>query len=113
MTATSFASGVTGRTSSALDNGRLVDGRDLELTDDHRQFFAWDRAAARPVPYDTTTGRYDSNTSDLALEGEYRIATSRGEIICHPAFELYRRLCSHYAPEAVESITWIPRAQLE
>ena len=95
------------------DNGRLLRGRDLGSADDDGRLFAWDRAAARLVPYDTTTGRYDGTTSDLALEGEHRIATPHGEVVCHPAFELYRRLCGRYRPETVESVTWIPRAQLE
>jgi len=96
------------------DNGRLLTGRDLDPSaDDDGRLFAWDHAATRPVPYDPVTGRYNGDTANLALEGEYRIATSAGEIVCHPAFELYRRLCRRYPPETVESITWIPRAQLE
>ena len=64
------------------------------------------------MPYDTTTGRYDGSSAGLALEGEYRVATSQGEVICHPAFELYARLCRRYSPEAVEAICWIPRTQV-
>jgi len=33
--------------------------------------------------------------------------------MCHPAFELYARLCRHYPPEAVEAICRIPHAQIE
>jgi anaerobic selenocysteine-containing dehydrogenase len=95
------------------DNGRLLTGRDLESDGDDGRFFAWDRAAGRLVPYDATTGWYDGKATDLALEGDYRIATAQGEIVCCPAFELYRRLCRRYPPETVESMTWIPRAQLE
>ena len=51
--------------------------------------------------------------SSLALEGEYRIATPRGEVVCRPAFELYAALCRSYPPEAVEATCWIPRDQLE
>ena len=51
--------------------------------------------------------------ANLALDGEYRIATPQGEVICHPAFELYARLCRRYPPEVVEAICWIPRAQVE
>jgi anaerobic selenocysteine-containing dehydrogenase len=65
------------------------------------------------VPYDTATGRYDGHTASLALDGEYRVATASGEVICHPVFELYTRLCRRYPPEAVEAICWIPRAQIE
>jgi anaerobic selenocysteine-containing dehydrogenase len=94
------------------DNGRLLTGRDFGSIDDNR-LFAWDRASGRLVPYDASTGRYDGPTAELALEGEYRITTPQGEIVCIPAFELYRRLCRRYPPETVDSITWIPRAQLE
>src|SRR5260370_7268123 len=38
---------------------------------------------------------------------------AEGEVICHPAFELYARLCRCYPPEVVEAICWIPRAQVE
>ena len=60
-------------------------------------------------PYDTATGRYDGATPHLALEGEYRIATPDGEVVCQPAFELYAALCRRYPPEGVEAICWIPR----
>jgi anaerobic selenocysteine-containing dehydrogenase len=66
-----------------------------------------------PVPYDVTAGRYDGAAGNLALIGEYRVVTPQGEVICHPVFELYRRLCQRYPPETVEAICWIPRAQLE
>src|SRR5204863_9706602 len=87
--------------------------QDVAAGGDARRLFAWDSTAARPVPYDTVTGRYDGNGASLALEGEYRVATADGEVICHPAFELYTRLCRRYPPEAVEAICWIPRAQVE
>ena len=95
------------------DTGRLLTERDLEPNGDTRRILAWDSAARCPVPYDTTTGRYDSDPGRLALEGEYRVATSQGEITCHPAFELYRRLCQRYPPDTVEAISWVPRAQVE
>jgi anaerobic selenocysteine-containing dehydrogenase len=95
------------------DTGRLLIERDLTPDGDERRLLAWDTAAARFVPYDTATGRYDGNGAVLALEGEYRVATSNGEVICHPAFELYRRLCRRYPPEVVEAVCWIPRTQVE
>ena len=93
------------------DTGRLLTEKDLAAAGDPRCTFAWDSAAARPVAYDTATGRY--NGSNLALKGEYRIVTARGEVVCHPVFELYTRLCRRYPPEEVEAICWIPRAQVE
>jgi anaerobic selenocysteine-containing dehydrogenase len=95
------------------DTGRLLTERDLGAAGNGRRTFAWDRAEARMVPYDTATGRYDGDSSSLALEGEYRVLTAQGEVVCHPVFELYARLCQRYPPEAVEAICWIPRTQVE
>jgi anaerobic selenocysteine-containing dehydrogenase len=95
------------------DTGRLLTEHDLAAAGDARRTFAWDSATARLVPYDAATAHYDGDSSSLALEGEYRAATGQGEVVCHPVFELYARLCRRYPPEAVEAICWIPRAQLE
>ncbi len=95
------------------DTGRLLTDRDLTPSGDERRILAWDTAAARLVPYDTAAGRYDDDHATLALEGEYSVATPEGEVICHPVFELYARLCRRYPPETVEAICWIPRAQIE
>ena len=73
------------------------------------------------MAYDTATGRYagqyagqyDGSAANLALDGEYRISTRGGEVVCHPAFELYARLCRQYPPDAVEAICWIPGTQVE
>jgi len=88
------------------DNGRLLTARDLRPDGDGARNVAWDSVAGRAVPY-------GGDTAHLALEGEYRIATADGSVTCHPAFELYARLCSHYSPERVETTCWIPRAQVE
>jgi anaerobic selenocysteine-containing dehydrogenase len=95
------------------DTGRLLTGRDLDPNGDAGRVLAWDSAAARLVPYDTTSGHYHGDTASLALEGEYRVATPQGDVVCHPTFELYTRLCRRYPPETVEAICWIPRAQVE
>jgi len=95
------------------DTGGLLTEHDIAPGGDARRAFAWDAAAARLVPYDTAAGRYAGDSSNLALEGEHRIATPQGEVVCHPAFELYARLCRRYPPEAVEAICWIPRTQVE
>ncbi len=95
------------------DTGRLLTERDLASGGDAPRAFAWDGAAARLVPYDAAAGRYEGDSANLALEGEYRVPTPEGEVVCHPAFELYTRLCRRYPPEAVEAICWIPRAQVE
>ena len=78
-----------------------------------QRYLAWDSSGQRPVPYDASTGRYDGDEARLALEGEYRLATPQGDVVCHPVFELYAALCRRYPPEAVEATCWIPRAELE
>jgi anaerobic selenocysteine-containing dehydrogenase len=95
------------------DTGRLLTERDLDPSGDAKRFFAWDGRAARLVPYDTSVGRYGGDASSLALDGEYRIAAPHGDVVCHPAFALYQRLCRRYPPETVEAICWVPRAQVE
>jgi len=95
------------------DTGRLLTEADLAPGGDAGSCLAWDNAAARLVPYNTAAGRYDGDSANLALDGEYRVATAHGEVVCHPVFELYARLCRNYPPETVEAICWIPRAQVE
>ena len=95
------------------DTGRLLTAADLSEGGDPQRLFGWDSAAGRPVPYDPATGRYDGGGAGLALEGECRVATRAGEVVCHPAFDLYKRLCGRYTPEAVEAICWLSRAEIE
>ena len=95
------------------DTGRLLTERDCEPTGDAGRLLAWDSAAARLVPYDAAAGRYDGDIGSLALDGEYRVAMPQGEVVCHPVFELYRRLCRRYPPETVEAVCWVPRAEVQ
>jgi anaerobic selenocysteine-containing dehydrogenase len=95
------------------DTGRLLTAADLSPDGHARHYLAWDRAAARAVTYDPSTGRYDGDSATLALDGEYRIATPHGDVVCHPAFALYAALCRRYPPDVVEATCWVPRAQLE
>jgi anaerobic selenocysteine-containing dehydrogenase len=95
------------------DTGRLLTERDLDPNGNAGHLLAWDAAASRLVLFDTTTGRYDGDCADLALQGEVRVATPLGDAVCHPAFELYAQLCRRYPPEVVEATCWIPTAQVE
>ena len=95
------------------DTGRLLTAHDLRPNGDPRRLQAWDKANERTVAYDTTTGRYEADAADLSLEGEYRVQGTDGDIVCHPAFELYARLCRRYSPHAVEAICWVPASQIE
>jgi anaerobic selenocysteine-containing dehydrogenase len=94
------------------DTGRLLTEADVTPGGDLRRNFAWDGAAGRIVSYDTAKGRYEGDVGVLALEGEYRISSASGEILCRPVFEIYAQLCRRYPPEVVEAISWIPRAQV-
>jgi anaerobic selenocysteine-containing dehydrogenase len=69
--------------------------------------------STHPIPYDTLTGSYSGDTTTLAMDGEYRISTTQGEVVCQPAFAHYAALCQRYSPEVVEATSWIPRTQLE
>jgi len=95
------------------DTGRLLTEHDMASGGEARRAFAWDAKEARLVTYDAAAGRYAEHSSNLALEGEYRIATPQGGVVCHPVFELYTRLCRRFSPEAVEAICWLPRGQVE
>ncbi len=95
------------------DNGRLLRECDLAANGEGRRFFAWDTVAERLVTYDAAAGSYDGEDANLALDGERRVATPHGDVVCRPAFDLYAAMCRRYPPEAVEAICWIPPAQLE
>ena len=88
------------------DTGRLLTARDAAPDGDAGHHMAWNLVAGRPV-------LYRGDCAGLALDGEFLIPTPEGDVICHPVFELYTRLCRCYPPERVEAICWIPRAQVE
>jgi anaerobic selenocysteine-containing dehydrogenase len=88
------------------DTGRLLTERDLDVDGSADRFVGWNSLAGEPAPY-------GDDCSGLALEGEYRIRTTKGEVICHPVFELYAQLCRQYPPERVEAICSVPRAEVE
>jgi anaerobic selenocysteine-containing dehydrogenase len=52
------------------DTGRLLTEADIAPDGDARRLFAWDSAASRLAPYDTSIGRYDGASTNLALDGE-------------------------------------------
>ena len=95
------------------DTGRLLTEADIAPGGDAGRLFAWNSVAGRLMAYDSAAGCYDGDSGSVALDGEYRIETRGGEVVCHPAFELYARLCRRYPPAVVEAICWIPRAQVE
>lgn len=95
------------------ETGRLLTERDVVSYGDPGRYVAWDEATAAPILYDPMTGRYERDGPELALFGDYTIATPHGALTCRPAFQLSADLCRRYSPEAVESICWVPRNQVE
>ncbi len=95
------------------DNGRLLTEGDLAGIDGAQRYVAWNEAKQRPVLYDPALGRYDGDTAELALFGEYTIDTSRGAVVCRPAFDLVAEVCRRNMPERVEAISGVGSDQVE
>ena len=91
------------------DTGRLLKAEDLASGGDRGQFVAWDSLTNGVVSYDPAAGRYAAPDQNLALRGEYTVATIDGAISCRPVFDRYAALCKKYSPEAIEATCWIPR----
>ena len=95
------------------DTERLLRSEDLVSSSGSGQVVAWDSLSNCIVSCDRVDGRYDAPSENLALRGEYIIATVDGAISCQPVFERYAALCKKYTPEVIEATCWIPRGQLE
>src|SRR4030095_12111134 len=93
------------------DTGRILTAADVG-DGDAAYLVAWDRAAARLVPYAPATGRLAHPVADLLLDGSVTCPTRSGPVVCRPAFEAYAALCRAYPPERVTAITGAARAQL-
>ncbi|HEY7040122.1 MAG TPA: molybdopterin-dependent oxidoreductase [Methylomirabilota bacterium] len=93
------------------DTGRFLTAADVG-DGDTAHLVAWDRAAARPVPYDPTTGRFARPVAEPLLDGAVTCPTRSGPVGCRPAFAAYAALCREYPPERVTAITGVPAAQL-
>jgi anaerobic selenocysteine-containing dehydrogenase len=96
-----------------IDTGRLLTARDLTAVGSDRHYVTWDEASGQPTLYDPATGRYQRQGAVPALQGAYTISTDAGEVLCHPSFELYARLCRRHTPEVVAATCWISPDQLE
>ena len=95
------------------DTDRLLRAEDLPSGGGSGQFVAWDSGSNRAVGYDPSAGRYEAPAAQLALRGEYSVATRDGPISCRPVFDRYAALCSRYSPAMIEATCWIPAGQLE
>jgi anaerobic selenocysteine-containing dehydrogenase len=95
------------------DTDRLLKTEDLASGGNRGQFVAWDLRTNGIVSYDPVPGRYAAPDQNLALRGEYTVATADGTIRCRPVFDRYAALCKKYSPEVIEATCWIPPGQLE
>ncbi len=95
------------------DNGRLLTEGDLSGIDSSRRYVVWNEAKKRPALYDPALGRYDGDTTELALFGEFTIDTLHGTVVCHPAFDLVAEACRRHTPERVATICGVGRDQIE
>src|SRR6516165_12559778 len=68
------------------DTDRLLKAEDTASGGASGHFVAWDSASKRAVSYDPATGRYEAPVEQLALRGEYIVATRDGPISCRPVF---------------------------
>lgn len=96
-----------------VDTGRLLRAGDLATGSDERGYVAWDLAAGRPVAFDPQVGQYDADVADLAIDGEFEVASKHGAVICRPVFGHFAELCRKYSPARVEATCWVPQASLE
>ena len=95
------------------DNGRLLTERDLSATGSTQRYVVWNEAKGRPLLYDPAFGRYEGDTAELALFGEFPIETVQGRVACRPAFDRMAECCGQYTPERVEAICGISQDQTE
>ncbi len=95
------------------DNGHLLTERDLSVDGSDRRYLAWSTTAGSPRLYDPAPGHYEGDPTELALFGEFKVATVQGEVACRPAFDLTFEVCRRNSLEKVESICGVPRNQIE
>lgn len=95
------------------DNGRLLTEADLRQGGAADRLAAWDESRCRPAVYDPQTRQYPDPPGEVALFGEYEVATLQGPVKCRPAFDLYAALCREYPPARVAEICGVPAQQVE
>ncbi|HSM58693.1 MAG TPA: molybdopterin-dependent oxidoreductase, partial [Candidatus Sulfomarinibacteraceae bacterium] len=99
------------------DNGRLLAASDLfaqgEAPDAAPQYVAWSAVKGGPILYDPATGRYETDSANLALSGSFTMETVQGEVECRPVFDLMARLCQRYTPQRVQAVCGVEPESLE
>lgn len=95
------------------DNGRLLTEADLRQGGAADRLVAWDKSGGSPAVYDPQTRQYLDPSGEVALFGEFEVASLQGSVTCRPAFDLYAALCRKYTPERVAEICGVPAQQVE
>ncbi|UCE86940.1 MAG: molybdopterin-dependent oxidoreductase, partial [Deltaproteobacteria bacterium] len=85
------------------DTKRFLRGSDVEPDGDADTFYVFDRNSGEIREASKRTLALAE--LDPALEGEFRVATRRGEVRVTPVFALLRARLAEYPPEAAETIT--------
>jgi len=96
-----------------MDTEQLLTERDLHPSGSDTRYYAWDSKTEDIVLYDPAIGRYERTDVNMALSGDYSVATASGAVLCRPVFEQFAELCRRYTPEVIEDICWVDRGQLE
>jgi anaerobic selenocysteine-containing dehydrogenase/ferredoxin-NADP reductase len=88
------------------DNGRLLRGRDVGLTDaDADAPLVWD---ARAECLSASGSLAAEDFDHIALRGVFKA----GALTCQPAFELYAAECARYPADHAAALTWVPEADI-
>ena len=94
------------------DTGRLLRLSDFAEDGSHETLIAWDATADRAATYEPGASRYATDTTRLALSGQFEVETREGPVTCRPVFQLMADLCVRYVPEEVERLTGVPAEQV-
>jgi DMSO reductase family type II enzyme molybdopterin subunit len=87
------------------DTRRFLRGSDLEAGGEEDAFLVYDLASGRVREAPKTSLALEG--IEPALEGEYRVATERGEVQAVPAFALLRERLAAYSPAAAAETTGV------
>lgn len=97
------------------DTNRFLRASDLAVPPDRSDpddLVAWDAVRGVPIVYSISLRSYRSGATP-ALDVAQKVAVPSGVMIsCQSAFSLYRELCDTYPPERVETLAWLPAAQI-
>ncbi len=88
------------------DTRRFLRERDLQTGGAEDAFYVYDIASRSVKPASKSSLKLD--TLKLALDGEYKVRTTGGEVTVTPAFVLLREQLKNYTPEAAARVTGTP-----